>query len=219
MGTAHKNSWVLRRCFVHTCNNIPISVLHAVLILLGRVPRCRLSFKKALERQKTQNREGADEFYCHVWALKMRTRLKNTGNRRGDRVRYIHIIIRHETERMGDPRELCQTASAIRAEAAGCHAQTSPPAPLCRAEPPQRLSVCLIWRTQSARRGWKIKPAHRLQIKKLLRSDYPHEIFIISRWGDFHSDGTPGTIKPNYENTSPLPVHRCLAGAGGAGSG
>lgn len=99
MGTAHKNSWVLRRCFVHTCNNIPISVLHAVLILLGRVPRCRLSFKKALERQKTQNREGADEFYCHVWALKMRTRLKNTGNRRGDRVRYIHIIIRHETQR------------------------------------------------------------------------------------------------------------------------
>lgn len=81
METAHKNSWVLRRCIVHTCNNIPISVLHAVLILLGRVPRCRLSFKKALERQKTQNREGADEFYCHMWALKMRTRLKNTGIR------------------------------------------------------------------------------------------------------------------------------------------
>lgn len=54
--------------------------------------------------------------------------------------------------------------------------------------------------------------------QKLLRSDYPHEIFIISHWGDFHSDGTPGTIKPNYENTSPLPVHRCSAGTGGAGS-
>ena len=35
---------------------------------------------------------------------------------------------------------------------------------------------------------------------------------------DFHSGGTPGTIKPNYENTYPLPVHRCSAGAGGDGS-
>lgn len=49
---------------------------------------------------------------------------------------------------------------------------------------------------------------------KLLCSDYPHEKFIASRWGDFYYDGTSLTIKQNYENAPPLPVHRCFAGLG-----
>lgn len=105
--------------------------------------------------------------YIVVWALKMRLRLKNAGIRTvAGRVRYSRVIIRHEIGRMAAPGELCQTASAIRAEAAGV---TLKPLPLRRSagwsHHGDGLSACLIWRTQSARRGWKIKPAHHLQIK------------------------------------------------------
>lgn len=108
-----------------------------------------------------------------------------------------------------------QTASSIRAEAAGVTLKPFPSVPPPRwLEPPQRLSGCLISKSQSAHRGARNKASSSSADQKLLCSDYPHEKFIISHWGDFHSDGTPGTIKQNYENTSPLPVHRCLLGLG-----
>lgn len=34
-----------------TCNDVSVSVLHSVLVLLSGVPRCRLSFKEALEER------------------------------------------------------------------------------------------------------------------------------------------------------------------------
>lgn len=60
---------------VHTCDNIPVSVLHAVLILLGWVPRCRLSLKEALNGEKAQQRSG-HQLSCRVGAVAAITRQK-----------------------------------------------------------------------------------------------------------------------------------------------
>lgn len=79
--------------------------------------------------------------YIVACALKMRLRLKNAGIRAvAGRVRYSRIIIRHETERMAAPGELCQTASAIRAEAAGV---TLKPLPARRSAGWSRHGGCL----------------------------------------------------------------------------
>lgn len=43
---------------IHTCNDVSVAVLHAVLILLGRIPRRRLTLKEALKRDEdTEQRE------------------------------------------------------------------------------------------------------------------------------------------------------------------
>lgn len=41
-----------RRVEVHTGDDVSVAILHAVLILLGRIPRSRLPLKKTLKRQK-----------------------------------------------------------------------------------------------------------------------------------------------------------------------
>jgi len=116
-----------------------------------------------------------------------------------------------------DPGERCQTASAIRTEVAGV---TLKALPLCRSAgrrhrggyhsaASEGLNQFVVGKNKASSSS-----AHQNCAAQIT----PHEICIISRWGDFHSDGTPGTIKPNYENMSPLPVHRCSAGAGGVGS-
>lgn len=62
---------------------------------------------------------------------------KQETERRTHRERYIHIIIRHETQGgLLEPTDLCQTASAIRAEAAGVALK---PLPLRRSA----AAVCL----------------------------------------------------------------------------
>ena len=43
--------------FVPTCNDVSVSVLHPVLVFLGRVPWCRLSFKEALRVEGKKERE------------------------------------------------------------------------------------------------------------------------------------------------------------------
>lgn len=113
------------------------------------------------------------------------------------------------TRQKSDSAHQKQTVTAIRAEAAGVTLKPFPSVlQLCRVEPQQRLSGCFIWKSQSAHHGARNKASSSSADQKLLCSDYPHEKFIVSRWGDFYSDGTPGTIKQNYENASPLPVHR-----------
>lgn len=174
--------------------------------------------KKLWKTENTKQRAGQMN-YIVVCALKMRLRLKNAGIRTvAGRVRYSRIIIRHETERMAAPGELCQTASAIRAEAAGVALK---PLPLRRSAGWSHRGGCLSASSEGLNQpveGEKIKPAHHLQIKNC-SAQITLMKYLSSLTGEnFHSDGTPGTIKPNYENTSPLPVHRCSAGTGGAGS-
>lgn len=43
-----------------TCNDVPVSVLHSVLVLLSRVPGCRLSFKEALEERGSDTKKGTE---------------------------------------------------------------------------------------------------------------------------------------------------------------
>lgn len=48
--------------YIHTCDDIPVSVLHAVLIFLGRVPRCRLSLEKTLKKRgRGKQTEGEED--------------------------------------------------------------------------------------------------------------------------------------------------------------
>lgn len=68
----NNNVWAWRRCSVHTCNNIPISVLYAVLVLLGRVPGRWLSFKKTLQTEKREKRR-AEMKHGVMWSPDLRT--------------------------------------------------------------------------------------------------------------------------------------------------
>lgn len=42
---------------IHTCDDVSVAVLHAVLVLLGRIPGRRLTLKEALKRDKDTERE------------------------------------------------------------------------------------------------------------------------------------------------------------------
>lgn len=132
-------------------------------------------------KHKTEREEGGDEMWCHVWALLNDNQTKehsiplsaqkkkgNIGNKKEDTEREIFtslLDMRHRED--GGSRGAVSNSRAIRAEAAGVVLK---PLPLRRSAGRSHrsgcLSVCLVWRTQSARCGEKkIKPAHRLQIK------------------------------------------------------
>jgi hypothetical protein len=57
--------------FVPTCNDVSVSVLHPVLVFLGRVPWCRLSFKEALWRKKKREREIVNTTYIYVYLFSL----------------------------------------------------------------------------------------------------------------------------------------------------
>lgn len=88
---------------------------------------------------------------------------------------------------MGDPENELKKKilSAIRAESRGVALKPVPraeqPQPVCL--PPQKDSISSLESGGEERKKIVCR-------SKLLRSDYAHEIFIISRRGDFYSDGT-----------------------------
>lgn len=121
MGHARTTS---RAALVRTCNNVPVSVLHAVLVLLGRIPRCRLSLKEALKGEKAQRRIG-NPLSCCLPAVTALTRQNSDGVQQK------------------------QTVSAVRAEAAGVTLKPFPSVLLlCRVDvwmPHLKVSISSSW--------------------------------------------------------------------------
>lgn len=57
-----------------TCNDIPISILHSVLIFFSWVPWCRLSFKETLWGKKEEGKQNQGKAYLATETLTTRER-------------------------------------------------------------------------------------------------------------------------------------------------
>lgn len=80
---AHRKPRSCRR--IRTCDDVPVSVLHAVLVLLGRIPRCRLSLKEALKRRESTAEDWESAKLLRSSACKktaIAEKQKRTGERR-----------------------------------------------------------------------------------------------------------------------------------------